>query len=392
MRFIACLKKDIRLMTGGGLRSLLFLALPVLLTLIMAFTMRGAAAAGVSVRSFNIAVRDEDSTYMSRMLISQLENVRLFDSVIRLKEGETAPGIDSRCAAVVTIPKDFFYDLYTMKDTDVVIELNDDMPSEAAMVRSAFTSLIGILEENQRIYYGAARARYGELDSERTQALYRDYSSASAEEALGRLKYFGLSDMYSKGFDTEKLFFASSVISMLLMFIPLAMLRSVSEETDAGLSARFALAGGSPAEAILSKAVICFVMTAIPTAAILLISGAGNVSALIPALIICFLLSFCFFLFIGAVSKKPQTAQLIGNTVLLLMLALGGALLPYELLSEPFKTVSAYMLPRLILRAMQYPYLGRSVWDTVSGMLPMLGAALLFFLLSLPFLRSGRRA
>ena len=48
MRFAACLKKDLRLLTGGGLRSLLFLLLPLLLMLIMVFGMKENASADVN--------------------------------------------------------------------------------------------------------------------------------------------------------------------------------------------------------------------------------------------------------------------------------------------------------------------------------------------------------
>lgn len=391
MRFLACLKKDLRLLTGGGIRSILFLLLPLLLALIMTLSMSGVASASVRLQSFDIAVRDEDDTIMSRLLISQLENVKLFERVIRLKEGEQPPE-NGRCAACVTIPKDFFYDLYEMKDTDVVISLNEDMPNEAGMVRSAFTSLIGILEENQRIYYAASRVRYGELDSERTRELYEAYSSASAEDALNRLSFFELSGVYQKGFDSKKLFFGASIISMLMMFIPLAGLRSISEETGSGLLDRFRTAGGSAWMAVLSKLVIAFVMTFVPALAAAWLLGLGNIAQLIPTLIVCFLLSFSFFLFVCSLAGRPQTAQLVGNVIMLIMLTLGGALFPYELLPAPLKSVSDLMLPRIILRAMERPYLGRGSAETLAGLIPLLIAAACLFIAALPFMRKRRRA
>ena len=277
-----------------------------------------------------------------------------------------------------------------MNDTDVVITLNEDMPNEAGMVKSAFTSLIGILEENQRVYYAAARTRYGELASDKTRELYEAYSSASVEDALNRLSFFELSGVYQKGFDSTKLFFGSSVISMLMMFIPLAMLRSISEETGSGMLDRFRVAGGSAALAVLSKLLICLVMTFVPALAAALLLGLGNILELLPTLLVCFLLSFSFFLFVCSAAGKPQTAQLIGNIVMLLMLTLGGALFPYELLGEPVKSVSDYMLPRIILRAMERPYLGRGMGETLLRLLPLLAAATCFFLCALPFMKRRR--
>ena len=93
---------------------------------------------------------------------------------------------------------------------------------------------------------------------------------------------------------------------MLLLFIPLAMLRSVSEEVDSGLSARFTAAGGNIAESIFSKLIIAFIMTAIPTAAVLAILRPGHIAMLLPVLAVGFLFSFALFLFIGFLSGKTS--------------------------------------------------------------------------------------
>lgn len=391
MRFAACLKKDIRLLTGGGIRSLAFLILPVLLIFIMIFGMSGVASADINVKSFRIAIRDNDNTVMSRMLITQLEKVELFDSIVRAGDKTDEELAGEGCAAVVTIPQWFFYMLYDMQDTDVVIALNGDMPEEAAMVKSAFSSLVGILEENQRVYYAEARARYGDLDEDKWNEVYHNYSSASLEDALGRLDFFELAGVYSKGFDAKKLFFGSSLISMLIMFIPLSLLRSVSEEMEAGLSERFALSGGSLAEALLSKLVIAFVMTFIPVVFIIMILKLGELKVLVPVLLICFDFSFAFFLFIGVIAKKASTAQLAGNLIMLLMLTVGGALYPYTLLPAGIKRVSEFMLPRIILSSMQYASMGRGFGEIFIRLLPVIGLAILFFLLSLPFFKVRRR-
>ncbi len=392
MRFAACLKKDIRLLTGGGLRSLLFLLLPVLLAFIMAFGMRSMAKVDLNTVSFNIAVRDEDDTVMSRLLMTQLDKVSLFKTVIRAGGKTDGELHDMGCAAVVTIPKDFFYDLYDMEDTDVVIALNADMPAEAAMVRSAFTSLVGILEENQRVHYAAARVRFGELDDAEMAKVYHDYSNAAVEDALGRLDFFSLGGVYEKSYDGAKLFFASGILSMIIMFIPLSMLRSISEELSSGLSARFRVTGGHFFEALLSKLLIAFVMTAAPSAAIILLLKVGQIGVLAPILIACFLLSFAFFLFVSGLSKDAATAQLAGNLIMLLVLTVGGALYPYVLLPDAVRSIGRFMPPRVIMSALQYASMGMGLSPVKTILLIYLGAAALLFIASLPLLRARRRA
>ena len=389
MRFAACLKKDIRLLTGGGLRSLLFLALPVALVFLMMFGMSGVASGDAKVESFSIAVRDNDDTVMSRLLMTQLDSVSIFDKVIRAGDAADEELLEQGCAAIVTIPKDLFYDLYDMEDTDVIIALNSNMPAQADMVRSAFSSLVGVLEENQRLYYAAARIRYGDLGDEQMREIYHDYSNASAEDVLGRLTLFDLTQGYEREYDAKKLFFGASVISM---FIPLSMLRSVPEELEDGLSARYKAAGGSLISVMLSKLVICFVMTFIPVVLMILILGLGKLGVLLPTLLVLFAVSFAFFLFIGCVSKNASTAQLLGNIAMLLMLTLGGGLLPASLLPGSLGKISKYTLPGLISSVMQQAYIGRSLTQILPGLMPFLAAAAVFLIISIPFFGRRRRA
>ncbi len=391
MRFAACLKKDLRLLTGGGIRSLVFLLLPILLVFIMFFGMRTSAEANELLSPFPISVRDEDDTVMSRMLISRLREVSVFTAVMPAGERSDKELASLGCAAVVTIPKDFFYDLYEMKDTDLTIALNEQTPLEAAMVKSAFTSLVGIIEEQQRVKLSEAKLRYGELDADELERVFSEYSSAAVEDALGRLGLFELGYVFEGKFDGARLFFAAGLLSMLIMFIPLSMLRSVSEETDAGLSSRFFVSGGSLLESLLSKLVIAFVMTAIPAAALIAILKVGHLTALIPVLLAGVILSFAFFMLLSLVCGKASTAQLAGNLVLLAVLTLGGALYPYALLPEAIKPVSGVLLPRILLNSMTRASMGLPASSVLSPLVPMLIAAAVLFAASIPFLGARRR-
>lgn len=390
MRFLACLKKDIRLLSGGGIKSLAFLLFPILLLFIMFFGMRTADADGF-IKAFPIAVRDEDDTVMSRMLISRLRDVSLFDSVRAAGEKSDEALAREGCAAIVTIPKDFFYDLYDMQDTDVVIALNEAMPQEAAMVKSAFSSLMSILEENQRVQYSAAQVRFGELTEEQRQEVYYEYSNAAISDVISRLNLFELTEVYNDSFDETMLFFTAGILSMLIMFIPLSMLRSVSEETDAGLSSRFAVSGGSMAEALLSKLVIALIMTAIPAAAVIVILKIGSLQVLVPVLLVTFLFSFSFFLFVSLLCGKASAAQLVGNLIMLFTLTLGGALYPRALMPEWMQGISRFTVPDAILSALRGASIGRPLGALMPALLPWLAAALLFFILSLPFFKARRR-
>ena len=77
--------------------------------------------------------------------------------------------------------------------------------------------------------------------------------------------------------------------------------------------------------------------------------------------------------------------------IILLTLTLGGALFPSELMGPSFGKISSYMLPSIILKAMEYPYLGLSPYESIGRLLGIVILACVFFTASMPFLKPRRR-
>lgn len=394
MKLLACIKKDIKLICGNGVKSVLLLLLPVLLLFLLIFYMRGMASESTYLKPFSIAVRDEDDTVMSHILITQLRNISLFDSVITDKTIEQDDLFESNCAAIITIPKDFFYDLYDMQDTDVRLILNEKMPREALSVRTAVGSIVGILEQNQRVYFSDAKIRYGEIDPSVQREIFEKYSSASIEDALNRLQYFEIESLYRDEARAETVYFCIGVVSMLLLFIPLCIVRNLHEEKELGIIDRIAASNGGSFQIVLSKLITSVILTAFPVAAVLLLSGMPNVLSLLPALVILFLVSFLFFFFLSLLCKSPEKTQLIGNIILILMLVTGGALFPYRLFPSPIRILSRCTIPYYVMRAFYAASVDRGVFEVLRTILPALYVIPVLSLLSYvlykkPFLRKG---
>ena len=115
-KILAVCYKDFCLFVGGS--GWLILILPFVLL----FALRAGLGEGTGetyVRPFPVAVRDLDDTVMSRSLMAQMSEVELFCEVHKAKEETDQELLAEGMAAVVTIPEDFFYDLYTMEDCPV---------------------------------------------------------------------------------------------------------------------------------------------------------------------------------------------------------------------------------------------------------------------------------
>ena len=381
MKLLACIKKDIKLICGNGFRSVLLLLLPIFLILLITFFMGGMAEENTYLESFSIAIRDEDDTVMSHILITQLRNISLFDSVISDKTIEQDELFEENCAAIITIPKDFFYDLYDMQDTDVRLILNDKMPREALSVRSAVGAIVGILEQNQRVFFADAKIRYGEIDPSIQREIFEKYSSASIEDALNRLQYLEIDSLYRDEASSKTVYFCVGVVSMLLLFIPLCIVRNLHEEKELGIIDRIAASNGGSFYMVLSKLIASAILTAVPIAAVLILARMPNVLSLLPALFVLFVASLFFYL-LSLLCKSSEKTQLIGNIVLILMLVTGGALFPYRLIPSYIRYLSGFTIPYYVMRAFYAASVDRDAFVVLRTVLPVLCSIPVLFLLS----------
>lgn len=382
MKLIACIKKDIKLICGNGPKGILLLILPIGLFFLLSFFMRGMAKENSYMKPFSIAVHMEDDSEPSNLLVTQLRSVSVFDRVITSDTLDEETLFSQDCAAVITIPKDFFYDLYEMKDTDVKIVLNPDMPREAYIVQSTVGAVIGILEKNQRVYYADERVRYGQISAEQQREIFANYSNTSVQETMQRMRYFEVSALYDDAQVSEKAFFCTGIISMLLMFIPLCIVRNLHEEKELGIVDRLAASNSGSFHMVLSKMIASAILTALPVAAVLFIVDMPNAVKTIPALCILFLASFSFFLLLSLICRSSERTQLIGNTILMLMLVVGGAFFPYRMIPDPIRRASYAALPFYVSKVFNSISLGRGVTDALKAIVPAAASVPVFLGLS----------
>lgn len=382
MKLIACIKKDIKLICGNGPKGILLLILPIGLFFLLSFFMRGMAKENSYMKPFSIAVRMEDDSEPSNLLVTQLRSVSVFDRVITSDTLDEETLFSQDCAAVITIPKDFFYDLYEMKDTDVKIVLNPDMPREAYIVQSTVGAVIGILEKNQRVYYADERVRYGQISAEQQREIFANYSNTSVQETMQRMRYFEVGALYDDAQVSEKAFFCTGIISMLLMFIPLCIVRNLHEEKELGIVDRLAASNSGSFHMVLSKMIASAILTALPVAAVLFIVDMPNAVKTIPALCILFLASFSFFLLLSLICRSSERTQLIGNTILMLMLVVGGAFFPYRMIPDPIRRASYAALPFYVSKVFNSISLGRGVTDALKAIVPTAASVPVFLGLS----------
>ena len=381
----AAFYKDLKLFfRRTGLAVLL---LPLALLLAFRF---GLDRSGLQtyVQPFSVAVRDEDGTLMSRSLISQMDRIQMFSQVIRVEDGvDDAQVLEQGAAAVVTIPKDFFFDLYSMEDCTVHITLNQSMPLESSLFHSILRSVIEIIHANQGAWQGLYTFCYGELTPEQQDALYAEASDSLLQDALGRLTLFAENEEKAEaaGMLVRKLL--AVLLAVIVLFFSLSAVKTLPEELALGVLPRFRAAGGR-LPAFLCAKLLTALLAVLPTLLLtVLLLGGEHVGTLLLVGLILLVGTFGFLLAVAAWSGSSAAAQRYGNLLLLLSLVLGGGLWPRGLLPAPLAFLGRWTPPYYGLLGVEAACRGISAAVILRLLWPVLLIGAVGFALALPGLR-----
>lgn len=385
----AAVYKDVKLfLSGAGAAALL---LPFLLLLALWLGM-GDLTTQSYVQPFPIAVRDEDGTVMSRSLLAQMRRIELFSQVTVLEEGDDdRQALEAGAAAVITIPEDFFYDLYTMTDCPVSITLNQDMPLESALISSIFRSVMDIIRGNQVASTAVYTLCYGELTPEQQRALYSEASANLLQDALGRQGVFENEALQVDLQGALERRLAACVLSVLALFFSISAVKTLPEELGLGVLPRYKALGGSLLSFLCSKFLVACLLT-LPTLILMLAVFRPASPALFLGLALL-LLAAAFGLLLGLAAwlGDPSSVQRWGNLLLFVSLVLGGALWSRQLLPQPLALLGRLTLPYYAALGLEAGAKGMAPQELPALLWPLPVMAGLGLLAAFAALRRGRR-
>lgn len=385
---VSCLKKDFRLFFSNIPGAVLSLLLPILVFVFLFSGGKELMSASASIQPFAVAVRDEDQTFMSRTLIEQLRAVELFSEVVDAKDRSDSELFFNDAAAVITIPRDFFYLAYDMQ-SEVRLSLNANMPAEASIVKELSVTVLNLMTENQ-------------IAAQVTQELQGlDVSSDAAKAEAARSIFrdaFSLLDMMQSGTaiqaeaDSITVMLVACVLSLFCMLIPLQVASTLIEDKATGILPRYTAAGGSVIAVVVSKLLSALLLTGIPVFATCLILFRDRAVGLLTVAACLFLCAFGVALLFASLSHRAERMLLWGNLYVLVALLFGGTIYPISVMPDTLSWLRYIMLPYYALRGTQTVF-GQWQSGMMLSMLPVLILGALCLLCgTVCFCRKGARA
>ncbi|MBF0997954.1 MAG: ABC transporter permease [Lachnospiraceae bacterium] len=372
-RLRALLMKDLTLfLRGAGLVALL---LPFLLLLFFVKE-KESLLSDVTLKPFPIAIRDEDETYMSRTLIHMVGEVELFSKVDVVKEESDAELFAKGYAAVTTIPKDFFYEMYVSDKRPALLSLNEGMPLQATLYRAVFTSVMDVIRMEEAAHYGMYFFVYGKLSRQQKIDAYNETSENLFLDILGRQQVFDSDLLHSDAPSSDLRRLVSILLSVVTVLFLTGFLSSVPEERKKRILPRFVALGGNPFYFALSRYLLFLLfLTPILIAVCLLDVQVGRLF-----LFLCLLVPVsAVFLAVSALGLYVSGARMmrrVGSVYLLFSLILSGTIWPLRGLPVWMSYLQRLTLPDQFRMILEMPTL------TESGreMIPFLLVHLCLFL------------
>jgi ABC-type Na+ efflux pump permease subunit len=106
--FITLLKTDLKMFLKDWKAVLLLLILPLFFIYLFVDTLSSSLTKNSFVEPFKIALVDKEDSTQTRVLIKQLDEIKIFKEVIRVPEDEAKMLIsEDRIGAAIVIPKVF---------------------------------------------------------------------------------------------------------------------------------------------------------------------------------------------------------------------------------------------------------------------------------------------
>ncbi|MCX7749358.1 MAG: ABC transporter permease [Clostridia bacterium] len=347
--FFTLLKNDMKLFFKDWKAVLLLLVMPFLFISLFAYALSPYLGKNNFIDPFAVALVDKEDTVQTRMIARQLDDITVFDKVVRIPENEAKKMLaDNKIAAIIIIPGDFSESLLTGKNTPVTVIGNKAMPLQATVVKNLIESAANLVTASQSainsIYHYNQKAG---LKGEELENQFNESTMKLFIESLARTEIFTEVEAGQSLDLTPFEYYTSALLAVFLMFAGMPGMKMLVSERSLCITRRMAASPVRWWQVIVSKFIVSSVLCVMQFLVVIILTsfvfnnywGAPVKSIIILFGAVIFAVS-AWSIFVAAISKSPSTADLIGNLGILLMAVLGGSIYPLTTMPEFIRNLS----------------------------------------------------
>lgn len=399
--FIAILKNDLKLFIKDWKALALLIIMPFFFIYIFYYGLSPVINKNNLIKPFNIALVDYEDSMQTKLVAGQLDELNIFESVLRIDENRAMQMLsNNEIAAVIIIPSDFSESLMDGKnDKPIVIIGNKSMPIETYTVKNIAFSAIDLLYSSQNavntVYY------YSKMAGSTEEELDQKYSNLVVKyfiNLLSRNDIFYESKAGSNLNVTPFEYFTAGIIAVFLMLSGMPGAKMLVTEKSLKLTDRLRATPVRMWQILLSKFIITALFSLIQFAAVLIFGSLffGNyleVSFLnfAPAFIVLVFGSSAWAMFVAAISPSSSTVDIIGNLSILIMAIIGGNIYPLTAMPDYIKVLSKFTINKWAMDCLIGIFSGYAAVDVYYPILIMLLLEFAIILISCIIIKFGRK-
>jgi len=334
---------------------LLLIAVPVLFISVMGTVFAPYMEKTAFLDPFKIVVVDNEKSQYTDILIRQLEQIDIFEKVIRTDEDIARRLIqEDEIAAALVIPESFTTNMARGINLPVKVIGNRARPLQSRLVKTLAESAANSVSAGQSaintIYY------FNEIAGMDEQELYEKFESSVMDvflKALSRLDVFRKVSAFQTYDVTPFEYYTAALLPVFMLFAGMPAVKMMVEEKKSGLTVRLRSTPAKFWHSIISKLLLTCLLNIIQFSIIITFSvrffgsfwniDPGSLLILLSGLI--FSVS-CWSVFISCIPTSFAAVDLVSYVGILFMSVISGGIYPLHLLPPVIRNLSLLTVTR----------------------------------------------
>jgi ABC-2 type transport system permease protein len=345
--------KDLIVLFKDKKALMVLLLMPALIMLILGTALAGAFTSETAVGKFPLAVVNKDDGQMSLYLINMVfkgEMSKQFDTFI-VDENEANEMLKNKTVpSVVIIPKDFSKNIDNLKDVKIEVKSNVDDKLKSGIVESVVQ---GFSKQLSLVYKSAdalkdISQKYNTSPSGGTSVMSQTTMVNELQQKLGsELVRFQEQEQEKARSVSAMQYYSAAMLVMFLLFSAMQAISFMVEERENKTLSRIMGTRATRVKLIAGKCLGLLMIGSVQALILIVFTGlvygvdwGGQVFGVALVTICTVFACSGLGMFIAAVAKTLKAANGMGSTMIQIMTAVGGGMVPIYVMPDFIKTLA----------------------------------------------------